>query len=277
MSESRAYTSCYYDTDTDECRGCGPNNQANAECINSCPVCADPSRPIFVGGPGSSACSLFDNSPSLCEQSYHMSGQCNELATCFYDYENERCAGCGPSNEDAGLCQNQCGGPICGNGVVDQSNEECDGQSGTCGVDELCRFDCSCGPCASTTIPAQGGTFFGTTSGGSSLAGSCGFGTAGSPEVVFRWTPDTSGQAHLDLCGGTDYDAVMYLKEGSCNGPEVDCDDDSSCGLASQLFPFVSAGTTYFIVVDGYGGDSGNFTLTVTPASPSGAFLDALE
>jgi hypothetical protein len=54
----------------------------------------------------------------------------------------------------------------------------------------------------------------------------------------------------------------------------IACNDDSSCGLPSRVTPFVNAGTTYYIVVDGYGGDSGNYTLTVTPPSPSGAFLD---
>jgi hypothetical protein len=39
----------------------------------------------------------------------------------------------------------------------------------------------------------------------------------------------------------------------------------------------VSAGTTYFIVVDGYSGSAGSFTLAVTPASPSGAFIDGVD
>jgi hypothetical protein len=275
MGDTLAYTSCYYDAGSNECRGCGRNNQANLECINSCPVCEDASNAIFLGGPGTSACSLFDDSPSLCEQSFLMSGECNELASCFYDYENGRCAGCGPNNKGAGLCQNECSIPICGNGILDVAGEECDGATASCDPNEICSFDCKCGPCASTVIPAQGGTFVGSTSGGSNMSGSCGSGTDVAPEVIFQWTPATTGQATIDLCGGgTDYDSVVYLRQGSCSGPEVDCDDDSSCGLSSQLFPNVTAGTTYFIVVDGYGGDFGNFTMTVTPASPSGAFLD---
>jgi hypothetical protein len=53
----------------------------------------------------------------------------------------------------------------------------------------------------------------------------------------------------------------------------VTCNDDN-CGAGSAIAPFVNAGTTYYIVVDGYAGDFGDFELTVTPASPSGAFLD---
>jgi hypothetical protein len=88
FSDSLAYNSCFFDAGSSECKGCGRNNQADQECINTCPVCRDTSRQIFLGGPGTSACSTFDNSPALCEQSFLMSGECNELASCFYDYEN---------------------------------------------------------------------------------------------------------------------------------------------------------------------------------------------
>src|SRR5439155_38083 len=67
------------------------------------------------------------------------------------------------------------------------------------------------------------------------------------------------------------YDSVLYLRAGSCtSGAEVQCNDDAcanSTGLirASRLTPTVSAGTTYYIVVDGFGGTSGSFALRVTP------------
>jgi hypothetical protein len=120
-------------------------------------------------------------------------------------------------------------------------------------------------------IPAQGGTFSGTTSGASQLAGSCG-NSGTSPEVVFQWTPSLSGTATIATCGaGTNFDSVLYLRSGTCaSGSEVGCNDDActnSTGLfrASRLTPTVTAGQTYFIVVDGYGGAQGTFSLTVTP------------
>src|ERR1051325_9838970 len=130
------------------------------------------------------------------------------------------------------------------------------------------------GSCSSPTVlPAQGGTFGGTTSGTSALAGSCGSsGTA--PEQVFQWTPAVSGTATIQTCGaGTTFDTVLYLRTGACaNGPEMaaGCNDDActnATGLnrASRLTPTVTAGQTYFIVVDGYGGAQGAFSLTVTP------------
>jgi hypothetical protein len=120
-------------------------------------------------------------------------------------------------------------------------------------------------------IPAQGGTFGGTTSGTNTQAGTCG-NSGSSPELVFQWTPAVSGTATIETCGaGTSFDTVLYLRSGVCaGGSEVGCNDDAcanATGLfrASRLTPAVTAGQTYFIVVDGYGGVQGSFSLTVTP------------
>src|SRR5207247_398355 len=119
---------------------------------------------------------------------------------------------------------------------------------------------------------AQGGTCAGTTSGTSLLAGSCG-NTGGSPEQVFQWTPTVSGTATIQTCGaGTNFDTVLYMRSGVCaGGAEVvnGCNDDAcnnALGVwrASRITPTVTAGQTYFIVVDGYGGAQGTFSLTVT-------------
>src|SRR6266481_364169 len=130
------------------------------------------------------------------------------------------------------------------------------------------------GSCSSPTVlPAQGGTFGGTTSGTSALGGSCGS-SGTSPEQVFQWTPTVSGTATVQTCGaGTTFDTVLYLRSGACaSGPEVagGCNDDActnATGLyrASRLTPTVTAGQTYYIVVDGYGGAQGLYGLTVTP------------
>src|SRR5882724_3922069 len=134
------------------------------------------------------------------------------------------------------------------------------------------------GGCSSpTVIPAQGGTFSGATSGSSSLAGSCGS-SGGSPERVFQWTAAVSGTATIQTCGaGTTFDTVLYVRSGACaSGSEVvsGCNDDacanaSGLNRASRVTPMVTAGQTYFIVVDGYGGAQGNFSLTVTPPGVS--------
>jgi hypothetical protein len=125
-----------------------------------------------------------------------------------------------------------------------------------------------------TVIPAAGGVFTGSTSGSSSQSGTCGT-TNAAPEKVFQWTPAVSGTATIQTCGasGTNFDTVLYMRSGTCpTGTQVACNDDTSgcatstnANYASRIRPTVTAGQTYFIIVDGYGGASGNFTLSVTP------------
>jgi len=123
-------------------------------------------------------------------------------------------------------------------------------------------------------VPADGGTFAGTTSGVSTLAGTCA-NTMTAPERVYRWTPTASGTAVIATCSGTDtaYDTVVYLRGTTCSsGTEVACNDDApGCSTSepsthhgSRITPTVVAGETYFIVVDGYDASQGGFTLSVS-------------
>src|SRR5207245_414989 len=163
----------------------------------------------------------------------------------------------------------------CRTGVLGRCKREgvavCEGQAGQ--ISAALAGDCS----SPTVIPAPGGTFSGTTSGTSALAGSCGS-SGDSPERVYQWTPTVSGTATIQTCGaGTSFDTVLYLRSGVCaSGPEVaaGCNDDAcanATGLnrASRITPTVTAGQAYFIVVDGYGGAQGTFSLTVTPPGAS--------
>jgi len=135
---------CYYDDDNTVCNGCGPNNQSNAACLNSCAVCQnDAARQIYLGGPNTGPCHFFDNSPVLCEQAFHLSGMCGVLSSCYYDYDYGSCNGCGPNNMIDGACDNTCQVPLCGDGGVNQPNEQCDGDNlGSCSTS--CTFDCQC-------------------------------------------------------------------------------------------------------------------------------------
>jgi hypothetical protein len=127
---------------------------------------------------------------------------------------------------------------------------------------------------AAIDIAAGGGVFTGTTSGASTLTESCAS-TNTSPEQVFRWTPSRSGTAVIETCGtATLFDTVIAVRQPSCTtGPERACNDDTTgCNTGepndhhgSRVSVRVTAGTSYFIVVDGYGGAHGNFQLRVTP------------
>jgi hypothetical protein len=128
------------------------------------------------------------------------------------------------------------------------------------------------GTCANPfTLPAGGAIVSRATTGGSQQSGTCAT-TGAAPEVVYQWVPGKSGVATLATCGnGTNFDTVLYVRSGVCQGgSEVACNDDT-CAVAtndhwgSRVTPTVTAGQAYFVIVDGYNGASGTFTLNVAP------------
>ncbi len=179
------------------------------------------------------------------------------------------CSNCGTQNR---TCYNGVWGAwstCAGQGACPAgTTQSCPGGTQTC--TSQCQWG-TCvptGPCGSNavqTVSPGGGTATGSTSGSSSLTGTCG-GTA--PESVYQWTPASSGRATISTCGSA-FDTVLYVHSGACNGPSVACNDDfSSCGSQSQVTIDVVAGTTYYIVVDGFGTTNyGSYILTVTPPS----------
>ncbi len=98
----------------------------------------------------------------------------------------------------------------------------------------------------------------------------CNFPGSTSPDVVYAYTPSTNITVDISLCGGSDYDTKLYVYENS-PGNLVDCNDDY-CSTPNYPSPYVSSledlyllsGQTYYFVIDGYGGDYGNYTIDVT-------------
>lgn len=67
----------------------------------------------------------------------------------------------------------------------------------------------------------------------------------------------------VSLCSGTDFDTVVRIFENCTLANEIAVNDDS-CGLQSEL-TFLSDGTsTYYIMIEGFGSNAGNFTMAVT-------------
>ncbi len=98
-----------------------------------------------------------------------------------------------------------------------------------------------------------------------------------SPDVVYSFVPGADMTVDIDLCA-SGYDTKVFVFETD-ETTAIACDDDAcgSPGYQSHLTSVVlTAGTTYFIVVDGYDGDYGVYDLTVTeviPATPCGVVI----
>ena len=77
----------------------------------------------------------------------------------------------------------------------------------------------------------------------------------GSGDVVYSWTAPDSGTFTFELIDSR-YDTVLYVRDSAC-GDEFAVNDDYY-GLRSGLTVDVASGTTYTVIIDGYGyGDSG--------------------
>ncbi len=90
------------------------------------------------------------------------------------------------------------------------------------------------------------------------------FGTA--PDVFYSLTPTVDAVVNIDLCG-SDYDTKVYVYDANLD--LIACNDDyyagPPCGPYVSLIELLPlyAGTTYTIVVDGYGDEAGNYQLAI--------------
>ena len=114
----------------------------------------------------------------------------------------------------------------------------------------------------------------------------CPYGSYLAPDVVYRWTADFSGPIDIVLCESS-YDTKVYVYENeydpglyyACNDDNADCPGPPYRSWIEYL-P-VTEGNTYYVVVDGYGSDFGDYLFSMhespfaTPCEvvcPAGAF-----
>ena len=112
--------------------------------------------------------------------------------------------------------------------------------------------------CAATVIGAIPYFDSGTTAGRvDNFSGTCV--GSGAPDVIYQVTPTVTQVYSISLCGSS-YDTGLIIKTGgACPGTtEVACNDDA-CGTASELNVALTSGVTYYIIVDGYTGQSGAY------------------
>jgi hypothetical protein len=82
--------------------------------------------------------------------------------------------------------------------------------------------------------------------------------------VWYSWTAPATQTVTIDTCRAS-YDTLLAVYTGTSLGDlrRVGASDDA-CGLRSRVRFQATAGTTYFIAVDG-SQDNGSFTLSITP------------
>lgn len=121
------------------------------------------------------------------------------------------------------------------------------------------------------------------------------------PDTVYRYTPRVDEIVTISLCGSA-YDTKLYVFETTCpggmiaiddngipdtSGPPVPqpiaCSDDDCFGSSGRSFQShleavsLTAGVTYYIVVDGYKLDHGQYVLSITSSSCADCLDGAIQ
>ncbi|MCB9760253.1 MAG: hypothetical protein H6739_10495 [Alphaproteobacteria bacterium] len=187
---------------------------------------------------------------------------------------------CADGADNDGDGATDCDDSDCATAAECQTEDECadgvdndqDGVSDC--LDEDCDADAAC-TCVSDAITNSGQSVLsGTTEGGSDLFPSseeCGSSEDGSGnDYVFAWAAPDEGCWNINT-DGSDFDTILRIVS-SCDGEELDCNDDSEFGLQSSITVPGVPGHTYLISVDGYGADDvGSFVVNIGPGPLGGA------
>lgn len=101
---------------------------------------------------------------------------------------------------------------------------------------------------------------------GSDPTGNCGT-TPGAPGVWYKFVGN--GQIiTASLCGGASWDTKINVYSGTCAALACIGGNDDGCSSQSTITFTSSVGTDYYILVNGYSGATGAFTLNVTCCTP---------
>jgi hypothetical protein len=91
--------------------------------------------------------------------------------------------------------------------------------------------------------------------------------TGGAPDDIYGLSLFCRGTVTVSLCG-SNYDTALEVHYGTnyfdCPGSQILACNDDFCGLQSQVSFNIEAGEFYFIIVSGYFGNSGAYTMNVT-------------
>lgn len=122
--------------------------------------------------------------------------------------------------------------------------------------------------CNTGTLISCGTTVAGTTLAPftADVAPFCGTGDGTGGGVWFRFV-GTGVNTTASLCG-SGYDTKIRVYTGACGALVCTVGNDDFCGLQSQVTWMAAVGTTYRILVHGFGAAAGAYTLNLTCAPP---------
>ncbi|WP_437590704.1 MXAN_6577-like cysteine-rich protein [Sorangium sp. So ce1000] len=197
------------------------------------------------------------------------------------------CGSCGSRCTPAQLCEG--GACSCPAGLT-----ECDGacadlqasqlHCGACGVACERGAFCQAGACTCVigTYDELDDTFPQTVT-GTTISGETNYDlacvAAGSSERVYRFTPSEAGTYTLDTVGSAFDTAIGVLGATTC--APLACNDDIVPGVGqSRVRAVLDAGQSVLVVVTGFDGGEGDFTLNMAktgpPICPAGAISEPL-
>jgi hypothetical protein len=87
-------------------------------------------------------------------------------------------------------------------------------------------------------------------------------------DVVYQFTPADSQNYVLTVTPSGEYDTSIYIVTNCASLTGCSSADFGGAGVAETLRRNLTTGITYFIVVDGFGGDAGDFTIFLEPSIP---------
>jgi hypothetical protein len=146
---------------------------------------------------------------------------------------------------------------ICDNGVDDDRDGATDCDDSDCADAPECELACPTGDLGSAVgdrvveVSTSGGT--------SDSRGTCG---GSGPERTFSWTAPDRGRWLFDTNGST-FDSVLYIRDGSCGGNELSCNDDDGDGSNAELVLDVDEGQTVVLFVDSFFSGGGDAVLNI--------------
>src|SRR5262249_36991084 len=99
-------------------------------------------------------------------------------------------------------------------------------------------------------LPARSGSVSGDTcKDDNSNDARCGFEPGKDHHYFFTLCPNAMATAHLETCGGANWDTVLQLRNGA--GSNLACNDDAACADQSSVTHDITGPGLFWAIIDG--------------------------